>query len=102
MTHIIHNIMSDIIQFQPSFSEEFRSGYDFPDVTFKKDFGPWKRGDQVELLCLDLQNMTLGEFDIAWADLCPGDPPRFIKSCELTLTPKEIHEPPKRKTRKAS
>jgi len=88
----IHNIMNEIIQFQPKFSSEFGSNFDFADVRFKKDFGPWKKGDQVELLCLNIEDMTLGEFDHVWADLCPGDPPRFVKSCHLTFAPRFNHE----------
>jgi len=103
MTTTIHNIMNDIIQFQPAFGESFRSAYDFPDVTFKKDFGPWKRGDRVELLCLSLDTMTLSEFDIKAADdRAPFGNTIFKKSCELTFVPKETHEPAKPKTRKSS
>jgi hypothetical protein len=101
MTDAIYNMMNQIIQFQPSFSESFRSGCDFSDVTFKHDFGPWKKGEHVELLCLNLESLTLEEFDIEKADLLTSGLPVFKKLCKLTLTPKETHgTQPKPKRRK--
>jgi hypothetical protein len=87
MIDTIQNIMAEFIQFQPAFSEEFRSNYDFSDVTFKRDFGPWEKGQQAGLLRLDLSSMTLKEMDTLQADLCPGDPTRWKKICALSFHP---------------
>jgi len=91
MTSTIHNIMAEFIQFQLSLDTRLDDGtlYEFPDVTFKKDFGPWEKGHKVKLLRLDLSSMTLKEMDELHADLCPGDPPKWKNICSLTLAPIE-------------
>jgi hypothetical protein len=95
-----------IFQFQPTLSETFRSAYDFAEVTFKRDFGPWKKGHRAELLCLDLDSMELSEFDTKRADENADGLPVYKKSCKLTFIPEQdlerLYEQTQRKPRNHS
>jgi hypothetical protein len=61
---------------------------DFNGVTFKEDFGPWKKGDQAEIICFDLEEMTVGEFATDKDPDAREGETVFIKSCEFTLKPR--------------
>jgi hypothetical protein len=78
---------SEIFSFRSQ--SPYCGGSDFSDVTFKQDFGPWKKDEHVEILVLDLEGMVLGEFDMTAADDNPGEEIEFKKSCELKFVPKE-------------
>ena len=97
MTDAIYNLMAEIIQFQPAFNESYRSGCEFKDVTFKKSFGPWKKGYTTDTLVLNLEEMLLVES--TWVDEYDEC---VTAVCELTLKPKETHDKPKLKRRKNS
>lgn len=50
----------------------------FSGVTFKKDFGPWKKGDKVESLVIELCDSAFKEYT---------NEGEVVKSCKFTIQP---------------
>lgn len=89
------SLFQDIFQFQSQFFNPATSLYfDFSDVVFKKDFGSWKKGDVVNLLCFSVDQMSLREYDTDYADENPGADPEYKNTSYLTFAPKEDYKCP--------
>lgn len=41
--------------------EACAESFGFGEVTFKRDFGPWKHGDKVEVMWFDIETSTAKE-----------------------------------------
>lgn len=69
-------MFKDLIEYE-DLQEACSDCFGFSGVTFKRDFGPWIKGEKVESLWFQLETATVEEMK---------DDGTIIKSCKFTLT----------------
>ena len=67
----------DLIEFE-DLQECSPESLAFSGVTFKRDFGPWKKGDKAGFISFELEKSAIKEVD---------DTGTVVKSCKFTLQP---------------